>query len=61
MVKLAKNLKVGVFVEFENKEDSNLGMPLPKGVVRVYKNDKSGNAQFVGEDRIDHTPKNEED
>ena len=35
-------------------------MPLPKGVVRVYKNDKSGNAQFVGEDRIDHTPKNEE-
>ncbi len=58
--KIGQKLKVGVFVEFENKEESNLGMPLPKGVVRVYKNDKSGNAQFVGEDRIDHTPKNEE-
>lgn len=57
---LGQKLKVGVFVEFDNKEESNLGMPLPKGVVRVYKNDKSGNAQFVGEDRIDHTPKNEE-
>lgn len=56
---IGQKLKVGVFVEFENKETSNLGMPLPKGVVRVYKNDKSGNAQFVGEDRIDHTPKNE--
>ena len=57
---IGQKLKVGVFVEFENKEDANLGMPLPKGVVRVYKNDKSGNAQFVGEDHIDHTPKNEE-
>ena len=57
---IGQKLKVGVFVEFENKESSNLGMPLPKGVVRVYKNDKSGNAQFIGEDRIDHTPKNEE-
>ena len=57
---IGKKLKVGVFVEFTNKEESNLGMPLPKGVVRVYKNDKSGNTQFVGEDRIDHTPKNED-
>jgi hypothetical protein len=32
---------------------------MPKGVVRVYKKDSAGNAQFVGEDRIDHTPKNE--
>ncbi len=56
---IGQKLKVGVFVEFANKEESNLGMPLPKGVVRVYKNDKSGNLQFVGEDRIDHTPKNE--
>jgi len=58
--KIGQKLKVGVFVDFENKESSNLGMPLPKGIVRVYKNDKSGNAQFIGEDRIDHTPKNEE-
>ncbi len=57
---IGQKLKVGLFVEFDNNEDSNLGMPLPKGVVRVYKNDKSGNAQFVGEDRIDHTPKNED-
>ena len=57
---IGEKLKVGVFVEFKNNEVSNLGMPLPKGIVRVYKNDKSGNAQFVGEDRIDHTPKNEE-
>jgi hypothetical protein len=56
---LGKKLKVGVFVEFENKESARLGMPLPKGIVRVYKKDKAGNAQFIGEDRIDHTPKNE--
>jgi hypothetical protein len=34
-------------------------MPLPKGIIRVYKKDRQGNAQFVGEDSIDHTPKNE--
>ena len=51
-------LKAGVFVELDNREESNLGMPLPKGVVRIYKGDSQGNAQFVGEDSIDHTPKN---
>jgi len=56
---LGQKMKVSAFVEFENKESSNLGMPLPKGIIRVYKNDNSGNAQFVGEDRVDHTPKNE--
>lgn len=56
---LGQKMKVGVFVEFDNKEASHLGMPLPKGVIRVYKRDAAGNAQFVGEDRIDHTPKNE--
>ena len=56
---LGQKMKVGVFVEFENKESAHLGMPLPKGVIRVYKKDASGNAQFVGEDNIDHTPKNE--
>jgi hypothetical protein len=34
-------------------------MPLPKGILRVYKKDNAGNAQFVGEDNIDHTAKNE--
>ncbi|MBS1186782.1 MAG: hypothetical protein H6R04_800 [Burkholderiaceae bacterium] len=56
---LGQKMKLGVFVEFENKASGNLGLPLPKGVIRVYKRDGSGNAQFVGEDRIDHTPKNE--
>lgn len=56
---LGQKMKVGVFVEFDNKETSHLGIPLPKGVIRVYKKDASGNAQFVGEDKIDHTPKNE--
>ena len=55
---IGQKLKVGVFVEFDNK-GKGLGVPLPKGIVRVYKKDASGNAQFVGEDRIDHTPKNE--
>lgn len=55
---IGQKMKVGVFVEFDNKGGS-LGIPLPKGVVRVYKKDSAGNAQFVGEDRIDHTPKNE--
>ncbi|MGM9489113.1 DUF4139 domain-containing protein [Ideonella sp. YS5] len=56
---IGQKLKAGVYVEFANKETSHLGMPLPKGVVRVYKRDSAGNAQFVGEDRIDHTAKNE--
>lgn len=56
---IGKKLKVSVFVLLENKKAAGLGMPLPKGIVRVYKKDKSGNAQFIGEDRIDHTPKNE--
>lgn len=56
---IGKKMKVGVYIEFDNKESSKLGMPLPKGIMRVYKNDSQGNAQFVGEDFIDHTPRNE--
>jgi hypothetical protein len=56
---IGQKMKVAVFVQFENREASRLGMPMPRGVVRVYKKDSSGNAQFVGEDSIDHTPKNE--
>lgn len=51
--------KVGVFVEIANKKEHNLGMPLPKGTLRVYKADGDGSLQFIGEDRIDHTPKDE--
>ncbi len=57
--RIGQKMKVGVFVEFKNSKKSQLGMPIPKGIVRVYKNDSKGNAQFVGEDGIDHTPKNE--
>ncbi len=53
------NQKVGVFIEIENKKEHNLGIPLPKGTVRVYKKDPEGSLQFVGEDSIDHTPKDE--
>jgi hypothetical protein len=56
---VVSNQKVGVFLDFQNTEANRLGMPLPKGVVRVYKADGSGAQQFIGEDRIDHTPKDE--
>ncbi len=55
---LGRKLKPEVSLEFANQGD-NLGMPLPRGVVRVYKRDTAGRAQFIGEDRIDHTPRGE--
>jgi hypothetical protein len=51
--------KVGVFIEFENREPNNLGVPLPGGIMRLYQEDSEGMLQFSGEDRIDHTPKDE--
>lgn len=56
---VTSNQKVGVFLDFENSERNGLGMPLPKGVVRVYKRDGDGAQQFIGEDLIDHTPRDE--
>ncbi|MEO8904652.1 MAG: DUF4139 domain-containing protein [Polyangiaceae bacterium] len=56
---ITSNEKVGVYLDFQNKEANHLGMPLPKGTVRVYKSDKSGQKQFIGEDAIDHTPRDE--
>jgi hypothetical protein len=53
------NQKVGVYLDVQNAESNKLGVPLPKGIVRVYKADKSGMKQFIGEDRIDHTPRDE--
>jgi hypothetical protein len=50
---------VAVDLEFNNSSKNNLGMPLPAGIVRLYKKDASGSLQFVGEDRLDHTPKDE--
>lgn len=51
--------KPQVRIEFENKLANNLGMPLPMGTVKVYQRDKSGSVQMLGEDRIEHTPKDE--
>ena len=53
-----EKLPVESTLSFTNR-DGSLGVPLPKGVVRVYAKDSRGNAQFIGEDRIDHTPKHE--
>lgn len=53
------NQKVGVFLEIENAEKHKLGIPLPKGTVRVYKAAADQSLQFIGEDVIDHTPKDE--
>jgi hypothetical protein len=50
---------VQVYYEFKNDEGHGLGLPMPAGVVRVYQDDSQGGTQFVGEDRIDHTPKGE--
>ena len=54
-----ENLQVGVFLEFVNARSAGLGVALPAGVVRVYKADSSGAQQFIGEDRIQHTPREE--
>ncbi|HLO25984.1 MAG TPA: DUF4139 domain-containing protein [Geobacteraceae bacterium] len=51
--------KVGVYVEMANRKENNLGIPLPKGTIRVYKHDSDGSLQFVGEDAIDHTARDE--
>jgi hypothetical protein len=51
---------VMVYYKFRNEEKSGLGMPLPAGSVRVYQKDSKGGVLFVGEDRIDHTPKDED-
>jgi hypothetical protein len=51
--------KVAVSLEFQNAKSAGLGLPLPAGKVRIYKEDTDGTEQFVGEDQIDHTPQDE--
>jgi hypothetical protein len=51
---------VMVYYKFKNEEKAGLGMPLPAGNVRVYQKDSKGGVLFAGEDRIDHTPKDED-
>lgn len=50
-------LKIATWLTFANQEKNRLGLPLPQGIIRVYKQDRAGHPQFVGEDRIEHTPK----
>ncbi|HEX8709159.1 MAG TPA: DUF4139 domain-containing protein [Pyrinomonadaceae bacterium] len=52
--------RVGAFVQFRNSQQNKLGMALPAGTIRLYKQDSGGAQQFIGEDRIDHTPKDED-
>ncbi len=53
------NQKISVTLELQNKKENHLGFPLPKGVVRVYQQDAESGLQFVGEDSLEHTPKDE--
>ncbi|MGH9523835.1 MAG: DUF4139 domain-containing protein [Terriglobales bacterium] len=56
---VGNNTKVWVMQEFKNTEQNHLGMPLPKGRLRFYRLDDAGSLQFIGENTIDHTPKDE--
>jgi hypothetical protein len=53
------NPKVWVMQEFKNSEANHLGIPLPKGRLRFYRRDTDGHPEFIGENSIDHTPKDE--
>ena len=54
-------VKPSIFIKFKNERENGLGLPLPAGKVRVYKeNPRDGGLEFIGEDLIDHTPRNEE-
>jgi hypothetical protein len=55
------NKKVDVYLRFKNEEAIGMGMPLPSGRIRVFQRDKADDSlEFIGEDKIDHTPKNEQ-
>jgi len=56
----SKGTGVRVVMKFDNSEKAGLGVPLPAGKVRVFKPDVDGSLEFLGEDMIDHTPRNEE-
>jgi hypothetical protein len=51
---------VMTFLAFKNTKENNLGNPMPAGIIRIYTADIHGRQQFIGEDRIDHTPKDED-
>ncbi len=51
---------VNSIIRFKNTKENGIGIPLPKGTIKVYKEDTDGNQEFIGEDSIDHTGRNEE-
>lgn len=53
------NQKVWVMLEFKNSDKNQLGIPLPKGKIKIYRKDIDGRNEFIGEDQIDHTSKDE--
>ncbi|MCP3952666.1 MAG: DUF4139 domain-containing protein [Desulfobacterales bacterium] len=55
----ARRVPVVVYIQFDNTGPNKLGRPLPAGIVRLYKADTDDSYQFIGEDRIVHTPKKE--
>ncbi len=58
---LQSNKKVDIYLRFKNEKEIGMGMPLPAGRIRVSQQDKAdGSLEFIGEDIIGHTPKNEE-
>lgn len=65
-LRMKGNRKVDVYLKLTNSEKNKLGIPLPAGRMRVYKRDQAdmddpaGQLEFVGEDKIEHTPKDEE-
>jgi hypothetical protein len=54
-----KNDRVGVSIEFKNEKSNGLGMAIPAGRVRIYQKDNDGSEEFIGEDNVEHTPKDE--
>jgi len=54
-----QKIPVAVYIQFDNTKPNKLGRPLPAGIVRLYKADADGSYQYIGEDRIGHTPKEE--
>ncbi|HEX2081564.1 MAG TPA: DUF4139 domain-containing protein [Longimicrobium sp.] len=54
-----EEVRGAIMLQLRNTRSNGMGMPLPAGIVRLYKADARGNLQFLGEDRIQHTPRDE--
>jgi hypothetical protein len=51
--------RANIVFELKNSKENNMGIPMPRGRVRAYKLDENGNLQLLGEDQIDHTPRDQ--